>query len=149
MIELDRARISTLVDESYLFKSLEAETRAILVDSASPRAFASGDLLIREDEEGLELFIVEAGTVKVSMLGPTGDLELAELGPGAVIGEVAVITETPRTSSVEAIGDVVAIAFMAEVIREIAETNPKVKKLMKRLIEGRARHTISLIPGLD
>ncbi len=146
MNEPNEARISDLVDESFLFKGLDADVRAILKAQAVPRHFAVGVPLIREDEEGLELFIIESGDVKVSMIGSGDDVKLAKLGPGAVIGEVAVLTEAPRTSTVIASTEVVAIAFMAETIRDITESNPKLKDLMFRLIEGRARHTISMIP---
>lgn len=146
MSELSQERISRLVDESYIFKGLDDETRGILKAAASPRVFEPGEVLIREDEEGLELFIIESGKVSVSMLGPTADIDLAELGPGAVVGEVAVLTETPRTSTVEAVERVVAVSFMAETIREISAANPKVEQLLERIVEGRARHTISMIP---
>ncbi|MBW2459889.1 MAG: hypothetical protein JRI68_35695, partial [Deltaproteobacteria bacterium] len=39
-----------------------------------------------------------------------------------------------------------AISFPNEAVREIAESYPKFKKLLERMIEGRARHTITLIP---
>ena len=62
--------------------------------AATQRTFQNGEVLMREDEEGLEMMILQAGKVEVTQLGNVGDVTLAELKPPAVIGEVSVITGT-------------------------------------------------------
>ena len=139
----DKQTISRLVDESFIFKSLEGWVRGKLKEFAVPRFFESGQVLMREDEEGMEMMILVSGLVEVTQLGGGGDVALATLKPGAVIGEVAVITGTSRTSTVTALEDSIALAFSAEVIGDLIDLNPKIKKLLLKLIEGRARQSLS------
>jgi CRP-like cAMP-binding protein len=138
--------VRAVVDGSFAFKALTADERASLAAAATSVRYAADDVIIREDEEGLELLLIVDGRVRVSTLGANGDLELAELGPGAIVGEVAVLTKRKRTSTVAAADAVTAISFPADAVRAIAEANPAFKKLMQRLVEGRALHTISVIP---
>jgi len=140
-------RLSDLIASSFLFKTLDDRARAWLEERAARASFGAGDLIIQEDEEGRELYIVDSGRVKVTMLSTGGDVELAELGPGAVVGEVAVLSGGRRTTTVEALEDVEAISFSAETIRELVEAHPRVGDLMERIVEGRARHTVTLLPN--
>jgi len=143
----NQTTIDAMVDQAFIFKSLDPEVRQVLKTEAIPRVFSSGDVLMREDEEGIEMMIIAAGTVSVSQLGAHGDVTLATLGPGSVVGEVSVITSAPRTSTVTACEDVAVISFMAETISAICDNTPRVRQLLLKLIEGRARHSISINPG--
>jgi hypothetical protein len=62
------------------------------------RTYASGDVLMRQGEAGHELVLVLDGVVVVDVDGT----ELAELGPGALLGERAVLEGGLRTSTVTA-----------------------------------------------
>ena len=138
--------VRALVDGSYAFKALSPAERAALATAARAVSYADGEIIIREDDEGLELLLVADGRVRVSTIAADGDLGLAELGAGAIVGEVAVLTGTRRTSTVTAAGEVAAISFPADAVRAAAEANPGFRKILQRLVEGRALHTISVIP---
>ena len=133
--------ISTIVDESLIFRSLSTEVRNQLKQEAKYCHFSAGGTLIREGDAGSQMMIVTNGTVQVSQRGQDGEVSLAELGKKAVIGEVSVITGTPRTSTVVALEDVSVICFSKETIQSIIESSAKVKSLLFKLIEGRALHT--------
>ncbi len=138
--------ISEMIDRAYLFKSLEEEAREKLKQAASRQRFENGATLIKEGDQTGDMYIIESGSVEVSTTLPGGEVTLAELGPGAVLGEVAAITGAPRTSTVVAKEDVRAIVFAERDVRAIAEAYSKFRALIERMIEGRARHTITLIP---
>jgi len=57
-----------------------------------------GKVLTREGEAGHECFVIVAGTATVTRKGET----LADLGAGAVVGELAPLTGGPRTATVTA-----------------------------------------------
>lgn len=57
-----------------------------------------GSQLTRQGEPGREFIIISAGTAKVEIDGTT----VAHLGPGDFLGELAVISGTPRTATVTA-----------------------------------------------
>jgi CRP/FNR family transcriptional regulator, cyclic AMP receptor protein len=62
---------------------------------------APGEALFTEGDSGACMYIVRSGAVRVS----TGTTELEQLGPGSILGEMALIEETPRSATVTAVSD--------------------------------------------
>src|SRR4026208_64565 len=62
-------------------------------------SFAKGDVLMSEGEPGREAFIITDGTLSVKR----GRKKIAELGPGNLVGEMALIVDEPRTATVTAL----------------------------------------------
>ena len=73
----------------------EQEAVAKLLDEVEVPA---GRVLMREGENGSEMFIVVAGSFRVERDGKV----IAEQGPGAVLGEMSLIAEGPRVATVTA-----------------------------------------------
>jgi CRP/FNR family cyclic AMP-dependent transcriptional regulator len=59
----------------------------------------AGKVLMRQGESGAEMFIIAGGRVAVERDGK----RIAERGTGDVIGEIALLSESPRTATVTAI----------------------------------------------
>lgn len=59
---------------------------------------ASGDFLFREGESGDRMYVLLEGNMEIKL----GDLVLETAAPGALIGEMALIDNSPRTASVVA-----------------------------------------------
>jgi len=53
----------------------------------------------------------------------------------------------PAERTALAAGEVEAISFMADVVRDIATANPAFKEILLKLVESRALHAISIIPS--
>jgi CRP-like cAMP-binding protein len=62
--------------------------------------FEAGDLLMREDERGHEVFVVVSGRLEVWRRREGG--QIADLGPGEVVGEMALLSKKPRNATVRA-----------------------------------------------
>jgi hypothetical protein len=80
--------------ESALERSLSG---AIMRGDAKPkiRSIAVGDNLVRQDEPGTEVFLILDGIFVVEV----DDKEVAEIGPGAVVGEHAGLRHGKRTAT--------------------------------------------------
>jgi len=59
---------------------------------------APGDSLFREGDKGEKIYVVLEGEMEILL----GDLVLETAGPGSLIGEMALIDDSPRTASVVA-----------------------------------------------
>jgi CRP-like cAMP-binding protein len=67
------------------------------------RRMRSGEVLMRAGDPGMFMMIVSAGEVRVQLTGDAGQKQiLATLGPGAVIGEIALFDGESRTADVVA-----------------------------------------------
>ncbi len=118
-------------DRQALVVEVESEVeRALSVDimqgGERPKIMnlAEGTELTRQGQPGKELYLVLDGVVRVEVDGRA----LAELGPGAVIGERALLEDGTRTSTVTAVTPVrVAVADLAQIdldrLRALAESH--------------------------
>src|SRR5574341_913570 len=70
----------------------------------APRTLHVGEALSKEGDPGREMFIITSGQVMITKEAPEGDpLVLGYRGAGEFIGEIALISDSPRTASVVAV----------------------------------------------
>ncbi|MFT4705166.1 MAG: CRP-like cAMP-binding protein [Bradymonadia bacterium] len=87
-----------------LFASLSGDELGELLRLAKPFVREAGDTLFSEGDPADGLYVVERGEVGVVTMSNGGDpVRLAELGNGAVIGELALIDGATRSATVEAL----------------------------------------------
>ncbi len=96
--------------------------------------FAAGTFIVREGETGDAAYIVVSGRCEVQKELPAGTQTLQMIGPGDVFGEMAILTEGPRTASVVAIDETDVLVVTAAVLeQEMAALKPWMATLMKSL----------------
>jgi CRP-like cAMP-binding protein len=71
-------------------------------ERAPRRTYQAGEILIREGERGDEAFAIVSGRCVVTTVNEGVRVVLRELGPGDVFGEAAVLSDEPRSATVEA-----------------------------------------------
>jgi CRP/FNR family cyclic AMP-dependent transcriptional regulator len=87
------------------------------------RRYESGEVLVRQGDPGRYVVVLTAGHVKVTRVDADGnELFLAIRGPGDVIGEMAVLGDTTRSSTVTALASCITYILASEsflkIIRE-------------------------------
>lgn len=64
-----------------------------------------GEILFKENDDSNEFFIVKKGSIKVFRSVDRKEITLDTIGPGMVMGEIAMIANVPRTASCMAVED--------------------------------------------
>ncbi|CAN5136059.1 hypothetical protein BH09MYX1_BH09MYX1_13810 [soil metagenome] len=98
--------------------------------------FHRGAVIMREGESGNSAYIIVSGRAEVrKQMG--GSLQvLKTLGAGEVFGEMAVLTESPRTANVVAIEDTTVLIVTAAVLQqELVIMKPWLARLVQALAE--------------
>jgi len=93
---------------------------------------AAGDVLVEEGRSGRELIVIVEGEATVSRHGRA----VARLGPGDVVGEVALLDHGPRTATVVADTPVLALVCTAREFTTLVECVPG---FVRSLLPGLAR----------
>ena len=75
-----------------------------LVARGIRRVLEPGQVLIAEGDVSYEVFLVEAGQLRITVGHGAEQVELGECGKGSVIGEVAALAKLPRSATMTAIG---------------------------------------------
>ena len=91
-----------LIRAQPMFGPLSLATVEHLAARLEPFQAAAGEWLMREGDAGDRFVLIDVGTVEVTREGE----KLRTLGPGAGIGEIALLHDVPRTASVRAVDDV-------------------------------------------
>ena len=102
----------------------EAEI-ATLARRALSRDFGHGLELIREDDSGSSLFIIVTGQVDVLVGSNHGGKRVARLGPGAIVGEMSLMTGARRSATVVAATDVRALEVTKPGLAPILAASPE------------------------
>lgn len=94
----DYVWIRKLLESRLFFKIPPVNIRRIL-DKFSAMEVKKGEKVINEGDEGTCCYLIKTGSASVYRK-TTGDTPLAELGPGAVFGEDALVTNNRRNASI-------------------------------------------------
>jgi CRP-like cAMP-binding protein len=84
-----------------LFASLDQSELELLAAAARRVQFPRGSIVFQEGDPGEFLLVLAKGRVKVSLLGENGaETVVSFLEPPAVLGEIALLDESPRSATV-------------------------------------------------
>jgi hypothetical protein len=109
---------------SGFFRSLATETLLEIAARGEDAFLGPGDLLFAEGTAADGLYFVAEGRLDVLIRGK----KINELGPGAVLGEIALLDRGPRTATVRATGAVELLKFSPELFDEVLEDYPDVSR---------------------
>ncbi len=103
-------QVQRAIDETFLMRAIqaniapgvEAEKLKELVETAEVMKFRPGDVLFNEGEDGDCLYLIRSGSVTVSRIIDGKDVVLAYVPAGQYVGEMALISDAPRSATVRA-----------------------------------------------
>lgn len=99
---------------------------------------SAGQAVISEGETASLFYIVVRGLVSVTCKGAEGDvIELARLGDGDQFGEMALLTDSPRTATVTTRTDCLLLTLNRAQFLELLSTTPDVKTMVEQIAAER------------
>jgi predicted acylesterase/phospholipase RssA/CRP-like cAMP-binding protein len=133
----DLAELQAFLAGIPFFAPLDDASRLELATGLEPVHVAAGEVVFRQGDAGDGLFLVVSGRIRVTMAAAGAERTLYDLGRGAVVGEIALLTDQPRTATVHAVRDSDLQRLRAPVFRELAERSPVLMSSMLRLLADR------------
>jgi CRP-like cAMP-binding protein len=116
-----------------LFAGLGQDALERILDASSELECPAGQVLIRADDPGTGMFVLEEGTVVVEAPGQT-----IELGPGAFFGELGLLVpESTRVARVRASTPVRCLAIRRAAVEDLLESEPRFAVAMLRVVAQR------------
>jgi CRP/FNR family transcriptional regulator, cyclic AMP receptor protein len=114
------------------FDDAELDRVAALADDVEADA---GAILTEQGKPGQECFIIRGGTANVYV----GGEHINTLGPGTVVGEMALISNRPRSATVVAETPMQLLSLDTADFRTLLEELPKAGRAVMALLEERLR----------
>lgn len=129
-----------------LFKGLPEAIVAELAYDVQERSLAKDEVLFSKGSPGESLFIIRSGWVKIVTQDAAHDeLVLNHCGPGEVIGEMALIDNSPRSASVVALAPTEVLELKREHFLETLHQQPTLALDVMRNITARLRFATTYI----
>lgn len=90
-----------------MFSSLEQSDKRTIALAMEGQEFGKGDFVIKEGDDGNDLFIVDQGQLTCTKRDPKNGEEkfLVDYSKGDVFGELALLYNAPRAASIKATSD--------------------------------------------
>jgi len=129
-----------------LFSALPSNFSGLLFANAKPVHLAADQVLFLAGDAGDGCYRIEKGLLKVSMVSTSGaERILSILGPGAIVGELAVLDGLPRSASVLALRDSELLFVSKAKFDEFAKKHPDLYQHLVALLASRLRETNDVI----
>jgi CRP-like cAMP-binding protein len=118
-----------MVDSAFLsripiFGALGVEELGLVSGLLEERAYDPGAVIVREGASGRELYVIVDGRADILKRSPDGsETKIAELGPGACFGEMALVGIMTRSATAVARSRLVALVLPYAGIAKLSETH--------------------------
>lgn len=113
---------------------------ALMLVDDKPLVLADGQVLFREGEPGQHMYIVKSGRLELR----TGGRRLETVGPGGLLGEMALIDPAPRSATAVARGSCSVAAVDAHTFDQLVQRVPRLALEVMRIMTRRLRRTTRL-----
>ncbi len=114
-------------------KALEPDDLAAVARYCKPRSWKASTIIFQRDDDGHEVILVCSGRIRLSVSSADGrELSLRYAGPGAWLGEIAVLCGTKRTADATASTDVEALIVSRRDLDKLMDERPSIAKAIAR-----------------
>jgi CRP/FNR family cyclic AMP-dependent transcriptional regulator len=126
-----RASVETL-KKVPLFAGLDDRELRQIADTLQERRFPAGSTVTQEGSAGVGFFVVEEGEADVTVAGE----QRRSIHAGDYFGEIALLTDSPRTATITARTDLLCYGMTPWDFRPLVETNSAIAwKLLTAMAE--------------
>jgi CRP-like cAMP-binding protein len=130
------------MDELRFAQTLTPKELETLEDLGEPATYPAGAEIFSEGESSDRVVLVRDGRVRVEARTPSGEqVQLAERGPGELLGDLSGIDGRPRSASVVAVQDVAGLVVPLRAFRGFLMDHPRVAISLLELVSRRLRES--------
>lgn len=121
----------------------------VMSASSGPRKIERDHYLFREGDAPDAMYVVKSGKLAVVKTKQNSEIILAEIGPGAMVGEMAFFDNKPRSASVKATKDSEVIALPYKALHAQFQNFPEWCKAIMRTVNDHLRNANQRIKQLE
>jgi CRP-like cAMP-binding protein len=120
-----------------LLQVLPPEEVVQLIPHVKTTRFSAGETIFREGDIASKLYFIVEGSVQVIRGSDTDSKFIAELGEGDTFGEIALISDQPRTATVLAITDIEVCSIHKIEFEHLIKQSPAIREASNKMVKER------------
>jgi len=108
--------------------------RSVMRNEELGKFFRKGETIFTEGDSGNNMYVVQSGKVAVTKKSATGEILLAELGPGEIFGEMVMFGSNIRSASVTAVEEVKVLTIDRKIFMQKIHEDPSLAiRIMEKM----------------
>ena len=124
-----------------LFAQIEPAKLKLLAFTSQRMTFQPDQRLFRQGDSGDAAYVLVSGEAEVLAETPAGEIPVATVGKNAIIGEIAILCDVPRTATVKAATMLEALKIDKEDFLRLIKEFPEMGIEVMRELANRLSHT--------
>ncbi|MFI4988305.1 MAG: cyclic nucleotide-binding domain-containing protein [Alphaproteobacteria bacterium] len=124
-----------------LFGKIEAAKLKLLAFASERLTYHADQVLFHQGDPGDSAYIILSGEAEVIIDGPDGPLVIAKLARNAIVGEIAILCDVPRTATVKAKSELVTLRIAKELFFRLITEFPQMGIEIMRVLADRLERT--------
>jgi CRP-like cAMP-binding protein len=128
-----------------VFEGVPPDARMALAARFHLKRFDPGQTVVTEGHQGDSFYLIRSGSILVTTHGMDpqgGEVTLGSMHEGDFFGEVALLTDKPRTATVVAEGPLELMELSRDDFNDIVTHYPSVRRVVQAYQKQRVQHTI-------
>jgi CRP-like cAMP-binding protein len=126
-----------------LFAGVEPAKLKLLAFTSDVVTYRAGQVLFRRGDVGDAAYVIIEGNAQVTIATETGDVPVASLKDGDILGEIAILCDTPRTATITAGSELKTLRIRKEPFFQLLRQFPEIAIEMTRVLAERLTRTTS------
>jgi NTE family protein len=123
------------------FRALDIEDQRHLAEAFQPVHLSAGTTLMVEGDEATSLYLVQTGRLRAFVHRGETQVPVGDIGPGEVVGEMALLSDLNRSATVIAMRDSALLELSREVFDDLVVARPGLLLELARLLVTRLHRT--------
>jgi CRP-like cAMP-binding protein len=124
-----------------MFRDIDPARLKLLAFTSERVHFAPGQRFFGQGDAADAAYVILDGTAEVLLDTPRGEIKLAELGRNALVGEMGILSDQPRSATIAAVDATTALRIDKRVFLELLLQFPQMSIAVMREIAGRLERT--------
>ncbi len=130
-----------------IFAGADAASLRLLAFSSELVTILKGDVLFNQGDMSDVAYVLIEGSAEVRVAGPAGPVAVAVIDQRQIVGEMGVLTGSPRSATVVALTRIEALAIRAETLTGVLQSSPAVALGLIRELARRIERSNAMIVG--
>jgi CRP-like cAMP-binding protein len=123
-----------------LFAKVEPAKLKLMAFASERAQYQPGDLLFHQGDTADAAFIILSGGADILVETENGPLKVADVGPGAFVGEIGILMDVPRTATIRATEKMTVLKITKELFFRMVTDFPSIGIEVMRVLAQRIEH---------
>jgi len=124
-----------------MFRDIDPARLKLLAFTSERVQFADGQRFFVQGDPSDAAYVILEGQASVLLNTPNGEIKVADLGQNALVGEMGILSDAPRSASVTAAQSTTALRIDKRVFLELLAQFPQMALAVMRELANRLERT--------